>query len=151
MNKLVRLPLLTALLLVLVTACNSGQKNTEEKNDPLKSQGNQSLEKEAWRIHDEVMPKMGAIHKRRSRIKEMLEQKDQLSSEERQSLETTLAELNQAYDGMMNWMRNFKPEQHNESEAATRAYLENQIKEITNVRDDILSVIQKTDSLQLAR
>src|SRR5690606_11773260 len=151
MNKLIRLPLLTAFLLVWITACNSGQKNAEEKNNPLKSEANQSLEKEAWRIHDEVMPKMGAIHKRKSRIREMLDQKDQLSSEERQSLETTLAELDQAYDGMMNWMRNFKPEEHNESEATTRAYLENQIKEITKVREDILGVLEKTDSLQVAR
>ncbi len=150
MNKIMRFPLVLALVLVLTTACNSGRKDAEEK-DPVKSESNQALEKEAWSIHDEVMPKMGTIHKRKSRIKEILEQNAQATAEEKQSLESTLAELDQAYDGMMNWMRNFKPEQHNDSEETTRAYLEEQIKEIRKVRDDILSVIEKTDSLQIVR
>ncbi len=148
MNKQIRLPLVAALLLVLITACNSRPKESGEKNDPLQSESNQSLEKEAWKIHDEVMPKMGAIHKRKSRVKEMLAQPEKLTPEDRQALEKTLAELDQAYDGMMNWMRNFKPEQHGESEEATRVYLEDQILAITKVKEDILNVMAKTDSLQ---
>jgi hypothetical protein len=138
-----------AFAFLLNAACGTRSADQKDATNPVESEGNQLLEKEAWRIHDEVMPKMGALHKWKTRLNEKLNNTPTLSAEEKLQLEQTVTELDGAYRGMMDWMHNFKPEKHDESEEAAREYLENEIEAIKQVKQDILDALEKAEAISL--
>jgi hypothetical protein len=87
-------------LLVMVGSC------TQERVDQ-----NQLLKQEVIDIHDEVMPKMGEL---RSLKKSLLEQADALETENIGSNQEVInrmrqyaVDLENAFDGMFVWMRQF--------------------------------------------
>jgi hypothetical protein len=132
------------LFLCLAALISCGKKDSDAAaGDPIDSDANQLLEKEAWRIHDEVMPKMGSLYKLKGALQEKIKNAPDMPEEKKTEIQGIIGELDAAYESMMQWMRNFKPELHASSEEETQAYLENEIESIKKVKTDILDALEK--------
>lgn len=94
-------------------------------------------------IHDEVMPKMNDIYKKKEQLKDRLAKEPNLPEEERKEIEASIAELDSASEGMMRWMREFNPpSEESASEEEVREYLEKEMEKVKKVRDDILNALK---------
>lgn len=97
---------------------------------------------EVMRIHDEAMPRMGQIHN----IKRQLEQQSN-------GLDTTSAtwdsvmyfvdKLEEADEGMLEWMAAFKDPRKKQEDAKAREYLDEEIERVTKVAEDIDQSIEE--------
>ena len=72
---------------------------------------------------------------------------DSVDSDQIQRLEGLAVELNQAYEGMFDWMHQYEPEDKGESPETIAAYLEEQMVSVTEVNKAIKGVLAKSDSL----
>ena|SRR5690554_5019049 len=113
---------------------------------------NESLKDEIIAIHDEVMPEMGKLQ---SLQKEFLEQAEQLEQEDSLSHEEDIAqlrnmaaELEEAYDGMFVWMRQFDTEYGDMTEEEIAAYLQGQKEMVEKVNVDIKNALEKAEEHQ---
>ncbi len=80
---------------------------------PSVSPENEKLYAEVMRVHDEVMPEMGTIHKLRKKLKAEIKNGN-IDSDLKDKYWGIIEELDQADDGMMLWMKGFKlPEGEN--------------------------------------
>jgi len=104
-------------------------------------QSNQELYDQVMSIHDEVMPRMNDLHKRKTALKARLETPG-LPEQEKQEIQHEIARLDSASEGMMVWMRQFDPLPDSAGEEKARAYLEAELKKVTQVREDILEALQ---------
>jgi hypothetical protein len=103
------------------------------------------LYNEVMAIHDEVMPKMTTMHAYKKELKKLKEQ----SPESKDLILKTIATLDNADEGMMSWMAEFKvPSDKNSSEI----YLQQEKEKIQKVSDDMynsMDIAKKLiDSLQ---
>jgi len=134
------IPYFSVLLLsiVLIIGCKS------EKVDPKLS----SLMDEVMAIHDEVMPKTGAINKNKKALKKMLTPMIEDTTKLRNQLLDTILELEDAEEGMMDWMANYKskPSKLKEGVDPMAYYLEEK-KKITEVKNKMLSSIENAKVL----
>lgn len=103
---------------------------------------NEKLYNEVMKVHDEVMPKMNDIHKLKMSIKERIEKNPNLSKVERMKLDAMYAKLDSANDGMMVWMREFRPLPDSVGEDKAKAYLENEMERVNTVRQKMLDAIE---------
>lgn len=110
---------------------------------------NEQLKEEVIAIHDEVMPHMGHL---KSLEKEMQQQADQLIAEDSagqhqqiQLLRNTAAELNQAYDEMFVWMRQFEPNQEERTDEEFNIYLQEQKVLVEKVKQDVNQALEKAE------
>ncbi len=117
--------ILLFLTIALFTAC-------EEKSD---------LEAEVIAIHDEVMPKMGAMHLARKNLREVMKstEDEAIKSE----ILTMISDLENADEGMMTWMHEWKVP---ENEPEKRVYLLKEKEKITKVKHDMLSSLEKANN-----
>lgn len=113
---------------------------------------NVQLKEEVIAIHDEVMPHMGKL---KSLQKELNEKADQLalddSVEHREQileLRNTSSELDNAYEGMFVWMRQFQPEQEGMTEEEFNDYLNEQKASVEKVKTDINQALEKAEELK---
>ena len=116
---------LILILTVIVFSCQSSQESELG-----------TLKDEVMSIHDEVMPKMGELRRVR---KSLLIQADSLvgiDSIASSKLTYLRDEIDNANEGMMQWMRNFEPEFEGTNEEI-KAYLEEQKIAVTKVKDDM--------------
>lgn len=135
-------------LLFFVVACiaiSCGQRteNHQHENisDPLETEGNQALYDEVMRIHDEVMPRMNEIFRKKEELKNKIAGTPGMADSERQVIEDDIARLDSAHNGMMVWMREFNPLPDSLGEEKAREYLENEMEKIKKVREDINEVL----------
>jgi hypothetical protein len=145
MNKYT-LAILVALTFGLI-CCQ--QKNNDDHQDhdanaPDKTEisPNQKLYNEVMKIHDEVMPKMDDIHRLRMSIREQIEKNPNLPKAERIKLDAMYAKLDSANEGMMVWMREFRPLPDSLGEEKATAYLQSEMKRVKVVRDRMLNAIE---------
>lgn len=127
--------LLSLLLLISVfmcAACNDGAP-PEVK----------TLQEEAMRIHDDVMPKMSNINKTRRKLKGLLKENPERSDE----LLKAIKDLESADEAMMNWMAAYK--KYNKLDPGIQAtdYYKEEIKRITMVRLLMLSALDNGTKL----
>lgn len=89
-----------------------------------------TLQDEAMRIHDKVMPKMSNINKTRRKLKKKLKDNPDNANQLREAIK----ELESADDAMMNWMAEYK--KYDKLDAGTDAvsYYKEEIKRITLVQ-----------------
>ncbi|GMQ29208.1 hypothetical protein [Algoriphagus confluentis] len=126
-------------LIILFQSC--GNKQVEANN---------KLREEVIAVHDEVMPKMGQL---KSLEKTALQMVEELSAspdpdqEKIDALKTLAVDLDQAYEGMFVWMRQYEIEDGEKTPEEVKAYLEDQMVKVTKVNEDIKNVLQKADSL----
>ncbi|HEY0769889.1 MAG TPA: hypothetical protein VGD31_06110 [Sphingobacteriaceae bacterium] len=106
---------------------------------------NQKLYNEVMKIHDEVMPKMNDIHKLKMSIREKIEKNPNLPQVERIKLDAMYAKLDSANEGMMVWMREFRPLPDSVGEDKARLYLQNEMTRVQKVRDNMLKAIESAE------
>lgn len=88
--------LMVFITILAISSCSSGKKEDKTKNP------NEALLNEVIAIHDSAMAKMGTITQYQKQIKESMDSAtvDSIKIE-------VYAQLEQAHDGMMEWMRDF--------------------------------------------
>jgi hypothetical protein len=129
------------LLFVIAILANCSNNKGQDEAGAAVEQGDIGLEADVNRIHDEVMPRMGELYK----LKKKLQERDAASSttpSEREKINAAILKLDSAYDGMMNWMHQYKPEDHQEKEGQAREYLEGELEKIKKVKSDMLTAIE---------
>ncbi|MFN3802128.1 hypothetical protein [Belliella pelovolcani] len=114
-----------------------------------KEEANQRLRAEVIEIHDEVMPFMGDLKTLRKKIAAKADELESSSesdnAEKVQELRLLAKQLDEAFDGMFVWMRQFKQNTDEMSVEEVEAYLLEQKSMIQKVHEDI------TSSMQLAK
>lgn len=111
---------------------------------------NLELRAQVIAVHDEVMPKMGqlkSLEKEAIQKAEELNGQDSTQSAKILELRTLASELDQAYEGMFVWMRQYEAEDGDQSPEQIQAYLNEQMVLVTKVNEDIKSALAKADSL----
>lgn len=139
MNKLLKIS--TAILLLSIIACQS--------NDPNHI-AQESLKDELMVVHDEVMPKMGEIHKLKKQLKKLSTESTVGENGKVEEIKNTIRDLERADDGMMDWMANFKSPSKLRSEKSHEeimAYLKNEKEKIEQVKNDMLQSIDQAKKL----
>lgn len=138
------------ILLIVTTFAIASCGNKESAHDhshasdtEAEASENQKLYDEVMAIHDEVMPKMDDIRKLKNDIKDSLDKATTLTKADKVKLEAMLARLDSAGDGMMIWMREFRPIPDSVGEEKARKYLEGEMERVKRVRDKINSALQE--------
>jgi len=140
------------LLLFLLSACgpSATDSSSSEAGSSAQKQQQDSLWAQLMRVHDEVMPEMGTIHRLSSQIQSRMEEHD-WSAEEREPWEKALKDLESAGDGMMTWMNQMKqlPKMRNDS-LSHETIMENLSQDeasIQRVSEDMRTSIAQAQSL----
>ncbi|MBW3469988.1 hypothetical protein [Arthrospiribacter ruber] len=114
---------------LILSSCRSQETSNEELRD------------EVIAIHDEVMPKMGdlkSLRKEILKISEALQEEDTVANSEKIRELSQLADrMDQAFDGMFVWMRQYKPSSEEMSDEEYRNYLLDQKDKVKKVNEDI--------------
>ena len=137
--------ILVLFILLIASACQRASSDEEHSHEPVQNSPNQALYNEVMRIHDEVMPKMNDLYKAKTALKTRMELPG-LPENERAEINSNIARLDSASEGMMVWMRQFNPLADSAGEEKARAYLENELEKIKKVRDDILAALKTSAS-----
>jgi DNA repair ATPase RecN len=129
---------LLVLFLFASVACQSEKK--DEVGD---------LKEEVIAIHDEVMPLMGelkSLKKEADTLAEQLSLEDSVMHQERiEELKSLSEQLDQAFDGMFVWMRQFKSDYEGMSTIEVKDYLLEQKLKVEKVNVDIKEAIAISD------
>ncbi|WP_217349143.1 hypothetical protein [Algoriphagus sp. A40] len=105
---------------------------------------------EVMAVHDEVMPKMGQL---KSLEKKALQRADELAAMDTvnlvkmEELKSLAAELDQAYEGMFVWMRQYETEDKDRTPEEVKTYLEEQMASVSEVNRIMKVVLAKADSV----
>jgi hypothetical protein len=106
-----------------------------------------ALREEVISIHDEVMPKMGELKALSKEIVEkanLLRQEDSISnSGQIVDLVSLSVKMDQAFDGMFVWMRQFNSSYDGLEEEQISEYLQDQKQKVEIVNRDIKTSIQE--------
>ncbi|MBT1703864.1 hypothetical protein [Chryseosolibacter indicus] len=139
------------LALSILAAC---QQKSHEKDhghdahaeDGIQETENQALYNEVMKIHDEVMPKMEDIHRKKEALKNRIAENASMPEDQKQKIEATIAKLDSAGEGMMVWMRQFNPIPDSAGEEKAREYLETEMEKVKKVREDILQALKQAEN-----
>lgn len=123
--------------LLMITACKPSFDNTEV----------QKLYNEVMVIHDEVMPKMGDIHKTKKQLKAQLSKQIESVDTSRAEILMTIKKLELADDMMMDWMSEFNGDFKGETVEETLEYFQGQKDLITQVSKEMLQAIENGQKL----
>lgn len=120
-------------LLLVITSCTSAQTPQDQ------------LYKEVMEIHDEVMPEMSTIHRLRKALKSV----DTLAVPDinARTIARHRRQLDNADEAMMSWMAEFQNPTDDTPAEEVIAYLNNEKKEIINVRDSMVNSIKAASDL----
>lgn len=126
-------------LLIFFQSC--GNKQVEE---------NKAQREQVIAVHDEVMPKMGQL---KSLEKAALQKAEELQSSDTpdlakiESLKSLASQLNQAYEGMFVWMRQYDTEDGEQTPEEVKAYLDEQLLLVSKVNEDIKAALAQAELL----
>ena len=88
-------------------------------------------------VHDEIMPKMGAIMKYKKQLNKkidtLIEEGNDANADKIAELTQAIADLDNSHEEMMNWMREFDNDFEGMVNEEVMEYLNNQKKKIENV------------------
>lgn len=130
------------LIFCLVLGFQACGQNQEELNVQKRA--------EVLAVHDEVMPKMGnlkSLENRALRKAEEFNAMQPVDSVQVQAMKNLALELDQAYEEMFVWMRQYGTEDGSRSPEEIKLYLEDQMISVSKVNVKIKEVIAKADSL----
>lgn len=130
---------------VLIAVAGFFACNTQKKE-------NEKLKSEIISIHDEVMPLMGEL---KTYQNEFLSTANELIIADSMShaakiaeLKKTAVELDEAYQGMFVWMRQFEVENEGMTEKEVENYLKDQKIKAEKVNADIKNALKKAERLK---
>mgnify|MGYP006183631799 FL=1 len=127
------------ILFIFFQSC--GNKQVEE---------NKAHREQIIAIHDEVMPKMGqlkSMEKAALQKAEELQNSDSPDQAKIEALKNLATQLNQAYEGMFVWMRQYSTEDGEQAPEQIKAYLDEQLVLVSKVNEDIKAALAQADSL----
>ncbi|WPP52470.1 hypothetical protein [Catalinimonas niigatensis] len=134
---------------VIMVACNaSPQENQSQSN--LEESSKDALFNEVMAIHDEVMPEMGRIFRLQKALKQVidsLETQKVSASISVDSLKNIQADLKEADDAMMNWMRSNDFQFENMEEEEIMQELASEKEKIIVVKDKMLNSIEQAEKV----
>jgi len=128
-----------SLLLLFFTSC-----------EPSLVEQNKEKRAEVIAVHDEVMPKMGALKNLEKEVQakiETLEMSENPNSTEIENLKALAFDLNAAYEGMFVWMRQYSIEDEGKSPEEIKVYLEEQMVKVNEVNADIKAALEKAEQV----
>ena len=95
------------------------------------------LYEQVMAVHDEIMPKMGAIMKYKKQLNKkidtLIEEGNDANADKIAELTQAIADLDNSHEEMMNWMREFDNDFEGMVNEEVMEYLNNQKKKIENV------------------
>jgi anaerobic selenocysteine-containing dehydrogenase len=128
-------------LVVVVAACSNEEKEKKE-----------ALLAEVMAAHDEVMPKMGELRQVAKALKTKADSletvADQDFSAQVSSLREAAKKIEDANEGMMEWMRQFQMPDNESPIAEVLVYLQEQKEKVEKVKDDMLKSLEEGKALQ---
>jgi hypothetical protein len=136
-----KLTFLVGMLCLSLVSCSNPQQ------DEIKKLKSKTIE-----LHDVVMPRMGEVAELSSQLKairqEMMNDTTDSASLVRTTISKQIEELDMAYEGMMDWMADYKPGFENENPAdSSIVYYSGQEKEIEEVKTKIEESIDEAGKL----
>lgn len=141
-----------ALSLSALSACNDAPKSPAFSDKPKTL--NDSLMDEVMNGHDVAMGKMGKLTKLEQQTQGMIDSISKLPAKARQAaapytgrLDSLLKDLKYAEFAMDKWMNEFNMDSMKNDLKAQAKYLEEERQKVTAVKGNILSGIQKADSV----
>jgi hypothetical protein len=126
---------LTLLIIFLVLACAN----------PL-IEANKEMRAQIIGVHDEVMPKMGelmSLQKKALAQADSLYAKDSTATAQIESMRTLAGQLDQAYEGMFVWMRQYSLEEEGKTPEEIKTYLDEQLLKVNQVNADIKAALEQ--------
>jgi len=148
-----RKTLLPALLILAISFTGCTKKSEEhahhESEEPtVSTDPNKPLYDSVMAVHDLVMPRMDEMFKLSESLKDKIAKTPSLPNDQKVMIQTAIDSLENANEGMMVWMRQFKPAEGSTDAAAARNYLNQEMVKVTKVKESMLSAIEKAKALQ---
>jgi hypothetical protein len=129
---------LTLLISFLVLACAN----------PL-IEANKEMRAQIIGVHDEVMPKMGelmSLQKKALAQADSLYAQDSTATAQIESMRTLAGKLDQAYEGMFVWMRQYSLDEEGKTPEEIRTYLDDQLLKVNQVNADIKAALDQAST-----
>jgi hypothetical protein len=144
------------LLISLIYSCGNASNESNNGNGVESEVHHKALREEVIAIHDEVMPKMGALKNHQKRLsEEIVELQGRGEAIDREEIvlrQDLVIRLDQAYEGMFVWMRQFKTHELDEmDEEESKAYLLEQKEKVEKVNMDIKSALSSAEEVRLVK
>ncbi|MHA7130243.1 hypothetical protein [Algoriphagus namhaensis] len=117
---------------------------------PNPKEENKQLREEIIAIHDEVMPLIGklkSLEKKALEEAESLESAEEVDSTRVEALKALAYDLNQAHESMFVWMRQYETEDGELTTEEVKAYLEDQMIQVSAVNVDIKAALEKAEQM----
>lgn len=134
--------IITGVAILAIAACGNSSSKKEDKNQGERKK----LMEDVMALHDEYMPQMDSLKNLNNRLAAQL---DSAVTDSAMTIEFENArtQLEEASEGMMNWMRNFeKPADSVKKEEAIN-YLNDQKEVMKNVGIEMEQSMHRADSL----
>lgn len=143
--------LLTILMIIVIAwSCKEKPHNDDHAHSNVSQEDvevseNQKLYEEVMNVHNEVMPKMDDIHRKKEELKNKIANTPDMSPEKKMAIDATVAKLDSAGESMMAWMRQFNPVPDSAGEEKARMYLEGEMVKVKKVRENILQALKEAE------
>jgi hypothetical protein len=121
-------------------------RHDAETPDAVEQSPNMTLYNEVMKIHDEVMPKMEDIYRKKEMLKNKIANTPNMPESQKKAIDATIVRLDSANNSMMDWMHKFSPVPDSVGEEKAREYLENEMLKIKKVRENILNALKEAES-----
>jgi transposase-like protein len=126
---------LTLLISFLVLACANPLIET-----------NKEMRAQIIGVHDEVMPKMGelmSLQKKALAQADSLYAQDSTATAQIESMRSLAGQLDQAYEGMFVWMRQYSLEEEGKTPEEIKTYLDDQLLKVNQVNAEIKAALDQ--------
>lgn len=107
---------------------------------------NKAMRAQIIGVHDEVMPKMGelmSLQKKALAQADSLYAQDSTATTQIESMRTLAGQLDQAYEGMFVWMRQYSLEEEGKTPEEIKIYLDDQLLKVNQVNADIKAALDQ--------
>jgi hypothetical protein len=127
---------------IALLAAGCGKSTSDDQAGEVAVTDEDELYQKVMAIHDEVMPKMNDIHKLKKQLEEEIKNSPDLVEERKQQIESRIKQLNEANENMMQWMRQFNPEDYKADKEEYLNYLNEELKSVKKVKEDMLKALE---------
>jgi hypothetical protein len=108
-------------------------------------EANKEMRAQIIGVHDEVMPKMGelmSLQKKALAKADSLYAQDSTATAQIESMRTLAGQLDQAYEGMFVWMRQYSLEEEGKTPEEIKIYLDEQLLKVNQVNVEIKAALE---------
>jgi len=109
-------------------------------------EANKEMRAQIIGVHDEVMPKMGelmSLQKKALAQADSLHAQDSTATAQIEGMRTLAGQLDQAYEGMFVWMRQYSLEEEGKTPEEIKTYLDEQLLKVNQVNTDIKAALEQ--------